>query len=80
MRKKIYEALGWYGVVAILVAYFLVSFNYVSGQSFWFQLLNLTGSAAIAVDAFSNKDRPAAVLNVVYSLIAVIVITQIFLK
>ena len=78
MRNKLLEALGWYGVVAILIAYALVSFNYIGAQSFVFQILNLTGSAGIAVDAFKNKDRPAAVLNVVYALIGVIALARIF--
>ena len=79
MRKKIYEIFGWYGVVAILIAYALVSFNYVSGQSFIFQILSLTGSVGIAIDALANKDHPAAVLNIIYAGIALVVLVQLAL-
>jgi hypothetical protein len=80
MKKKIFESLGWYGVVAILIAFALVSFDYIGAQSFWFQFLNLTGSVGIAIDAFYNKDKPAAFLNVAYALIALVVLLKIFLK
>ena len=78
ISESLTEFFGWYGVVAILVAYALVSFNYIGAQSFLFQILNLSGSAGIAVDALKNKDRPAAVLNIIYALIGVIAIIRIF--
>ena len=78
--KKIPDILGWIGVVAILVAFALVSFGYVGGQSLAFQILNLAGSGLIAYDAFTNRDKPAAVLNLAYAAIAVIVLLKIVIK
>jgi hypothetical protein len=71
-KHPIIEFLGWYGAVAILVAYFLVSFNYLSATSFWFQFLNATGSAGLTAVAYIKKDWQLAVLNFVWVGIALI--------
>jgi len=36
------EILGWYGVIAVLGAYALISFS-LSANSLWYQGLNITG-------------------------------------
>jgi len=38
------EIIGWYGMAAILSAYALVSFNFLSSFSIIYQLLNFTGA------------------------------------
>ena len=75
--KKLPDILGWFGVVAILVAFTLVSFGFVGGRSLLFQILNLLGSAAIAYDALTNKDKPAAWLNIIYAVIALIALLSV---
>lgn len=44
-RESIDEIIGWYGMGAILLAYALVSFNFLSVSSTIYQLLNFTGAA-----------------------------------
>ena len=43
MKHKAENYVGWYGVLAILLAYLLVSFNTLTAKSPVYQLLNLTG-------------------------------------
>ncbi|MCX6717439.1 MAG: hypothetical protein NTU76_02070 [Candidatus Taylorbacteria bacterium] len=38
------ETLGWYGVVAVVLAYALLSFKILNSDSLLFQGLNLTGA------------------------------------
>jgi hypothetical protein len=71
-KHPLVEFLGWYGAVAVLAAYFFVSFHYLSADSFWFQFLNATGSAGLTAVAYIKKDWQLAVLNLVWAVIALI--------
>lgn len=62
---------GWIGAIMVLSAYFLVSTRRVSGDSVFFQLLNLIGSALIIVNSFHFGAFPSVVVNGVWILIAV---------
>lgn len=77
MKAKEISYLGWYGVVAILAAYALVSFNVIAVKSYPYQLLNLTGALCIAIEAASKKDRQPAVLNAIWAVIALIAIVNL---
>lgn len=72
------EAIGWYGPVALILAYALVSFNAIDADSYAFQLLNLTGGAAIIVIAWAKKVYQSVVLNIFWCIIALVAIAQLF--
>jgi len=72
--------MGWYGVCAILGAYILVSFGVIVTKSYIYQLLNLTGAIGIMLEAASKKDKQPVVLNVVWALVALVAIFQLFVK
>lgn len=80
MKTKAIAYFGWYGVLAILAAYALVSFNAIAAKSYAYQLLNLTGALSIAVEAISKKDKQPAVLNAVWAIVALVAIIQLFVK
>jgi len=77
MKTNIIQFCGWYGVVAILSAYFLVSFLFITPGGLAYQLLNFTGSLGIALVAYSKKDMQPLWLNVVWTCIGVVVIFKI---
>ncbi len=79
MKNTITEILGWYGVAAIVGAYILLSFNFVSSNSLIFQLLNLTGAIGIVVDAIEDRNIQPAVLNIIWALVALIALVKILL-
>jgi hypothetical protein len=79
MKNKITEFLGWYGVVAIVGAYALISLNIITSNSLWYQGLNLTGAVGIVVDALDDKNTQPAVLNIIWAIIALIAIVKILL-
>jgi hypothetical protein len=80
MKSKLTNTIGWYGVLAILVAYGLVTFDVVAAKSWPYQLLNLTGALGLIVVALSHKDTQPVVLNIVWALVAVIAIIQLIIK
>jgi hypothetical protein len=77
MKHQAENIFGWYGVIAILLAYLLVSFNLIVAKSLGYQLLNLTGALGIIVEAISKKDTQPAVLNGVWAVIAVLAIVRL---
>lgn len=80
MKTKVISYFGWYGVVAILAAYALVSFNVLATKSYAYQLLNLTGALGIILEAASKKDKQPVVLNAVWAIVALIAIIQSLIK
>lgn len=78
MKTKLIEAFGWYGVAAIVGAYALVSFEIVSINNFWYQFLNFTGAIGIIVDALNQRNWQPAVLNIIWSVIALAAIIKMF--
>ena len=79
MDSSIANLLGWYGTLAILLAYGLVRFEIISPTNLSYQLLNGTGAVGIVIVSFNKKAYPPAVLNVFWAGIAVIAIVRILL-
>lgn len=77
MKKWIIEIAGWYGTVAIVAAYALVSFNIIKSASLLYQLLNLTGSIGIIAVALDKKVYQPAVLNTIWAVIAIVAIVTL---
>ncbi|MFH1181559.1 MAG: hypothetical protein V1702_01240 [Candidatus Woesearchaeota archaeon] len=78
MKQKIIdETIGWYGASAILLAYALVSFNFLSPSTFLYQILNVTGALGIVYISFKKKAYPPGVLNIVWAIIALIAIIKL---
>lgn len=80
MKNKTISFVGWYGVLAILLAYGLVTFNIVEARSYIYQLLNLTGALGIVIEATTKKDIQPAVLNIVWAIVAIIAVIQLTLR
>lgn len=76
MQEKIIELFGWYGTVAILGAYALLSFGVIEAGSATYQLLNLTGVLGIIAVSIPKKNYQPVVLNLVWAVIAVIALVK----
>jgi hypothetical protein len=77
MQRHTVQNIGWYGVIAILTAYGLLSFDVLTPESLWYLLLNFTGAIAIAYEAWSKKDRQPMTLNIVWALIALMAMLRL---
>lgn len=75
--KKYSEYFGWYGVIAILLAYICVSFSVIQPTSLTYQILNGTGAIGIVVVSLYKKAYQPAILNMFWAIIAIIVILKI---
>ncbi|MDP4038716.1 MAG: hypothetical protein Q8P54_01990 [bacterium] len=78
MNKRVVELLGWYGVLAILGAYGMLSFGIITSSSLIYQILNLSGAFSIIIDTYYKKDVQPMVLNIFWAAIATFALIRIF--
>ncbi|MCC7197120.1 hypothetical protein IT413_02890 [Candidatus Peregrinibacteria bacterium] len=71
------EVIGWYGAVAIVGAYGLLSFNVIASETLIYQMLNLTGAVGVTYISYKKKTYQPAALNAVWTVIALVAIIQI---
>jgi len=75
--KNVINLLGWYGALATLAAYFLVSFEIMGPRDLTYQALNLTGAIGLACICFYKRTYQPLFVNIVWSTIAVFAILNI---
>jgi hypothetical protein len=80
LNRKAAEIAGWYGTVAIVAAYALVSFKAIPADGSIYQLLNLSGAIGIIVIALIKKVRQSVVLNVFWAAIAILALVRLLIK
>ena len=61
---------GSIGAVALLVSYVLISKKRIKGDSYTYQILNLTGALLLIVNGFYFKAYPSGVLNIIWGSLA----------
>jgi len=66
------QTAGWMGTILIVLAYFLVSRQYVTGKSKIYQLMNLFGALGVGVNVFHQEAWPALALQITWAIIAII--------
>lgn len=78
--KNYIELFGWYGAIAIVLAYGLVSFSLLEPTDIIYQLLNGTGALGIVLVSFYKKAYQPGVLNIIWMVIAIVAILNILLR
>ena len=79
-KQDLVEIMGWYGMIAILIAYALVSFKIVGSNNLLYQILNLTGAAGMVIVSISKGAKQPALLNIIWYVIALVAIIQLLLS
>jgi len=77
-KQIIIEVLGWYGALAILGAFAMVSFEVILPTSLLNQILNFTGGLGIFYISFKKKAYQPSLLNMTWAIIAGIGIIRSF--
>lgn len=81
MDKKIVdETIGWFGTIAILSSYALVSFGFLSASTYLYQILNATGALGIVYISFKKKVYQPGILNLIWMIIAILAIIKLLLS
>jgi uncharacterized membrane protein YedE/YeeE len=66
-----FNAFGWLGAAALLVAYAMVSSKRLEGDSTAYQLLNIAGSLLLAANTIFYRAYPSSFVNLIWIGIAV---------
>jgi hypothetical protein len=72
------DILGWIGALLILLAYALISFKKIEGNSLGYQLLNIFGSVFLLVNTYYWGAIPSTLVNLIWTIIAVFAIFSIY--
>jgi hypothetical protein len=78
-KRKFASIAGWIGMILILGAYFLISYNFVKGESFLYQIINLIGASGLFYNAYFSKSKPLMTLQLSWAIIAIIAIIKIYI-
>lgn len=71
------EVAGWLGAFAIILAYALVSFDFISPNSMTYQLLNITGAGGLVVISLYKNVKQAVLLNIFWAVVAGLALVHI---
>jgi hypothetical protein len=75
--KNLTQVFGWYGMIAIVLAYALINFNILTSNDIAYQLLNCSGALGLFWVSFKKHDYQPEILNLVWALIALVAILKI---
>ena len=75
----VWETVGWYGALAILFAYFAVSFALISPEGAIFQILNISGATGLLLIGWKKKVYQTVALNFIWILIGIIAVIEFVL-
>ena len=68
----IIDIVGWFGAIALLLAYGAVSRGMVQGTSFRYQLVNAIGSVCLLLNSAYYHAFPSSFVNIVWIGIAIV--------
>jgi hypothetical protein len=67
-----FDAVGWLGAAALLVAYGMVSARKMEADSAAYQLLNIVGSLLLVANTIFYRAYPSSFVNLIWAGIAVV--------
>jgi hypothetical protein len=68
---KASEIISWIGAALIVLAFFLVNYNFLTVGDISYQLMNLFGALALFYRALEKKVPSIATLQIIWALIAI---------
>ncbi|MBP7806218.1 hypothetical protein KA057_00900 [Candidatus Gracilibacteria bacterium] len=78
MNKNTFvEVMGWYGTLAIMLAYFANSFGFIGAQSIVYQALNATGAFGIVLVSYMKRAYQPMILNIMWFVIGIVALSSL---
>lgn len=75
MLAGIVEFLGWFGAVTVLAGYLLFSMGKLPNGPVY-QLFNLVGGLAVAINVAAHHAIPSTIVNGIWAIVAVVVLVK----
>lgn len=70
------QIVGWIGAFLVVLAYFLVSYKKVQGDSRIYQLMNLVGAIGVGINASYQEAWPSFAIQIVWGIIAILALIK----
>jgi len=70
-----FDAIGWVGAAALLIAYAMVSHKKLEADSAKYQVLNISGSVLLAANTIFYGSYPSTFVNLIWAGIAIVAIS-----
>ena len=70
------QVVGWIGAFLVVLAYFLVSYKKVQGDSRVYQLMNLIGAVGVGINASHQEAWPSFAIQIVWGIIAIVALAK----
>ncbi len=70
------QIVGWIGAFLVVLAYFLVSYKKVQGDSRIYQLMNLFGAIGVSINASYQEAWPSFAIQIVWGVIAIVALVK----
>jgi hypothetical protein len=70
------QIVGWVGAFLVVLAYFLVSYKKVQGDSRIYQWMNLIGAIGVGINASYQEAWPSFAIQIVWGIIAIIALIK----
>lgn len=77
--NQLIELVGWYGTLAIIGSYALISFGFLTSENLYYQLLNFTGALGLISISIHKGVYQSVTLNLIWSAIALLALIKLFL-
>lgn len=68
---------GWIGSFFLIVAYILVSFKKLDGNSKSYQIMNLLGAVGVGLSVYHKEAWSALTVNVFWGLVAIVALINL---
>jgi hypothetical protein len=78
-RSIFIEAYGWYGAFGLLGAYALSSFNVLSPENIWYQIINITAAFGVVTLSFYKRAYQPGILNIVWAIVGLVAIIKLLI-
>ncbi len=76
MDSYFFDIVGWIGMIMVLVAYLLLSFNKIK-NGYTYQILNLVAGILMAIGLFPKNAWFSFTLQIIWALVAIIAIIKL---
>jgi hypothetical protein len=77
-EKIIIDITGWFGSVCVLAAYGMLSLHKLTAHSRLYQILNISGSLCLIINTIFYSAYPSTFVNIVWLIIAIFALVNIY--
>lgn len=79
MTDKKVEIIAWFATASFFVAYFLVSFGFVSAEGTFYQVLNMSGALGLGIQAWHKWIKQVMCVEAFWILIGLVALARVHL-